>query len=193
VRAAAALSAEGYRVVVTGARGERELTAKVAGTHGLDLGGATDLRQLAGVLAGARVAVAGNTGPAHLAAAVGTPVVSLFAPVVPAERWRPYGVPHVLLGDQEAACAGSRARRCPSPGHSCLDGVSDAEVLAAVAALRDARPGGMNASDQARKTSRAEPGAVPWPGPRDVPDPGGGPEDVPDPGGGPETERGATV
>ncbi|MFF7266412.1 glycosyltransferase family 9 protein [Streptomyces sp. NPDC008159] len=134
-QAAAALSAAGHRVVVTGGPDERDLTSYVAGGHALDLGGATDLRQLAGVLAGARVMVAGNTGPTHLAAAVGTPVVCLFAPVVPAERWRPYGVPHVLLGDQGAACAGSRARRCPLPGHPCLDGVGDRQVLAAVAAL----------------------------------------------------------
>ena len=65
--------------------------------------------------------MAPNTGAAHLAAAVGTPVVSLFAPVVPAERWAPYGVPTVLLGDQDAPCAGSRARSCPVPGHPCLD------------------------------------------------------------------------
>jgi ADP-heptose:LPS heptosyltransferase len=136
-RAVAALSAAGHRVVVTGGRSERELTARVAGRHALDLGGATDLPQLAGVLAGARAVVAGNTGPAHLAAAVGTPVVSLFAPVVPAERWAPYGVPHILLGDPHAACADTRARHCPVPGHPCLDGIGDAEVLAAVAALTD--------------------------------------------------------
>ncbi|MEU0219156.1 glycosyltransferase family 9 protein, partial [Streptomyces sp. NPDC006265] len=110
------LAAAGQRVVVTGGRGERELTAYVTGEHGLDLGGRTDAAELAGVLAGARAVVTGNTGPAHLAAAVGTPVVSLFAPVVPAERWRPYGVPYVLLGDQDAPCADSRARNCPVPG-----------------------------------------------------------------------------
>ncbi|MFF8640931.1 glycosyltransferase family 9 protein [Streptomyces sp. NPDC015345] len=140
-RAAAALSAAGHRVVVTGGPDERDLTAKVAGRHALDLGGATDLRRLAGVMARARVVVAGNTGPTHLAAAVGTPVVCLFAPVVPAERWAPYGVPHVLLGDQHAACADTRARECPLPGHPCLDGVDDAEVLAAVARLTDRAPG----------------------------------------------------
>jgi hypothetical protein len=107
------------------------------------------------------VAVTGNTGPAHLAAAVGTPVVSLFAPVVPAERWRPYGVPSVLLGDQRAECAGTRARRCPTPGHPCLDGIDDAEVLAAVAALsgdrgtrrKTDRPVGMNNLTETRKTA----------------------------------------
>ncbi|NED71484.1 glycosyltransferase family 9 protein, partial [Streptomyces sp. SID9944] len=76
--------------------------------------------------------VTGNTGPAHLAAAVGAPVVSLFAPVVPAERWRPWGVPYVLLGDQDAPCAGSRARTCPVPGHPCLESVTAHDVRAAV-------------------------------------------------------------
>ncbi|MFI8192305.1 glycosyltransferase family 9 protein [Streptomyces sp. NPDC085946] len=152
-RAVAALSAEGYRVVVTGGRAERELTARVAGRHGLDLGGATDLRHLAGVLARARAVVAGNTGPAHLAAAVGTPVVSVFAPVVPAERWAPYGVPHVLLGDQGAACAHTRARHCPVPGHPCLDGIGDAEVLAAVAALAEGGTEG-DARDRGEQTER---------------------------------------
>jgi ADP-heptose:LPS heptosyltransferase len=136
-----ALVAEGRRVVVTGGTAERPLTARVAGRRPgvVDLGGRVDLAGLAGVLAGAEVVVVGNTGPAHLAAAVGTPVVSLFAPVVPAGRWRPWGVRHVLLGDQRAACAGSRARVCPVPGHPCLDGVPVEEVVAAVGALAPLR------------------------------------------------------
>lgn len=131
-RAVAALAGAGHRVVVTGAASEKELTAAVAGEHALDLGGRTGLHELAGVLAGARAAVVGNTGPSHLAAAVGTPVVCLFAPVVPPGRWAPYGVPHVLLGDRRAPCAGSRAVSCPVAGHPCLDGIGDQEVLAAL-------------------------------------------------------------
>ena len=77
----------------------------------------------------------GNTGPAHLAAAVGTPVVSLFAPVVPAGRWAPWRVRSVVLGDQAAACAGTRARECPVPGHPCLTGVAPADVADAVTRL----------------------------------------------------------
>lgn len=130
-----ALAAAGHRVVVTGGPEERALTARVAGRHGLDLGGRTDMARLAGVLAGAQAVVVGNTGPAHLAAAVGTPVVSLFSPVVPASRWAPYGVPHVLLGDQDAPCRGSRARQCPVPGHPCLAGVRAQDVVQAVRQL----------------------------------------------------------
>jgi ADP-heptose:LPS heptosyltransferase len=134
-----ALVRAGHRVVVTGGPAERALTAQVAGAGALDLGGATDLAGLADVLARADAVVVGNTGPAHLAAAVATPVVSLFAPVVPAERWRPWRVPHALLGDQDVACALTRARRCPVPGHPCLDGIAPDRVVHAVQTLTDTR------------------------------------------------------
>ncbi len=127
-----ALADAGHRVLVTGGPGERALTAAVAGTRGTDLGGALSLAELAAVLDGAAAVVVGNTGPAHLAAAVGTPVVSLFSPVVPAARWAPYGVPTVLLGDQDAPCRLTRARECPVPGHPCLASVTAADVVAAV-------------------------------------------------------------
>jgi ADP-heptose:LPS heptosyltransferase len=128
----------GHRVVVTGSSRDQELTAFVAGPGGadvVDLGGRTSLAELADVLAGAEAVVVGNTGPAHLAAAVGTPVVSLFAPVVPAARWRPWGTPHILLGDQDERCAGSRARVCPVPGHPCLASVAPADVFSAIERL----------------------------------------------------------
>jgi ADP-heptose:LPS heptosyltransferase len=134
-----ALAARGGRVVVTGGPGEGGLTAQVAGTEALDLGGRTTLGGLAAVLAGAEVVVCGNTGPAHLAAAVGTPVVSLFAPTVPASRWRPWQVPHVLLGDQGLPCAGCRARDCPVVGHPCLAGVGVDDVLRALDSLAGGR------------------------------------------------------
>ncbi|MFC4907182.1 glycosyltransferase family 9 protein [Actinomadura gamaensis] len=126
------LAESGRRVIVTGHRREKELTAEVAGVDALDLGGRTGLAELAAVLAGADAVVAGNTGPAHLAAAVGTPVVSLFAPTVPAKRWAPYAVPTVLLGDQDAPCRDTRATVCPVPGHPCLTSVQASEVVRAV-------------------------------------------------------------
>jgi ADP-heptose:LPS heptosyltransferase len=129
----AALLARGTSVRVTGAPGERGLTEYVAADSGaVDLGGATTFAELAGVLAGASAVVVGNTGPAHLAAAVGTPVVSIYAPTVPAVRWRPWGVPHVLLGDQDIACAGCRVRVCPFDGQPCLAVVRVSDVLEAI-------------------------------------------------------------
>ncbi|HEX2041409.1 MAG TPA: glycosyltransferase family 9 protein [Acidimicrobiales bacterium] len=157
-----ALAEQGRKVVVTGGPGEESLTALVAGARAgagagrrapagpgevADLGGATDLATLAVVLAGADAVVVANTGPAHLAAAVGTPVVSLFAPTVPAARWRPWSVPCRLLGHQDIGCAGCRARACPIPGHPCLGAVTVADVVAAVDELAPLRrPVGRRAS-----------------------------------------------
>ncbi|BFU45140.1 HAD-IIIA family hydrolase [Krasilnikovia sp. MM14-A1004] len=136
-RIVAALVAAGNRVLVTSGPGERRLAAEVAGIAG-EPAGRTSLSELAALLAGASCVVAGNTGPAHLAAAVGTPVVSLFAPTVPYGKWGPYRVPHVRLGRPDAACRDTRATSCPVPGHPCLTTIDPAEVVAAVATLRAA-------------------------------------------------------
>jgi ADP-heptose:LPS heptosyltransferase len=93
------------------------------------------------VLAGAACAVVGNTGPAHLAAALGTPVVSLFAPTVDFGQWAPYRVPLVRLGTAGAPCRGTRATECPVPGHPCLSDVDPRDVVAAVRTLAAGRPG----------------------------------------------------
>jgi ADP-heptose:LPS heptosyltransferase len=128
----AAMVQAGHRVIVTGGPDESELTARVAGDVAVDLGGQTTLATLASVYAAADVVVVPNTGPAHLAAAVGAPIVSLFAPVVPESQWLPYATRVLRLGDQDAACRRSRARECPVAGHPCLDGITDADLLAAV-------------------------------------------------------------
>jgi ADP-heptose:LPS heptosyltransferase len=133
-----ALARQGRRIVVTGGPGERALTRRVAGTRALDLGGRTSLGELADILAGAACVVTGNTGPAHLAAAVRTPVVSLYAPTVPVQRWHPWGVPCELLY-VPVPCAGCRARICPVPGHPCINDVEVDAVLRAVARLCDER------------------------------------------------------
>ena len=142
-RLVARLAEVGYQVVVTGAPSERELCAGVAGAAPgvVDLSGTTGLAGLAEVLAGADAVVVGNTGPAHLAAAVGTPVVSLYAPTVPASRWRPWRVPHVLLGLQDIGCAGCRSRVCPIPGQPCIGCIEVDDVVAAVAGLTQATVG----------------------------------------------------
>ena len=137
--AVAELVGRGRRVVLTGSADERELTAAAAGkprcrsgAQVVDLGGRTSLAELAAVVARADAVMVANTGVAHLAAAVQTAVVSLFAPVVPAACWSPYGVPVALLGDQHAPCRGSRAVHCPVPGHPCLTGVSAAAACDAL-------------------------------------------------------------
>ncbi|GAA4603910.1 histidinol-phosphate phosphatase family protein [Actinoplanes octamycinicus] len=130
-----ALEEAGHRVVVTAGPGERVLASYVGGSV-VEPASLTDLAHL---VAGASCLVVGNTGPAHLAAAVGTPVVSLFAPTVPYAQWGPYRVPAIRLGRAGAPCRDTRATTCPIPGHPCLSTVDPADVLEAVTRL-GARP-----------------------------------------------------
>ncbi|MGH9126161.1 MAG: glycosyltransferase family 9 protein [Acidimicrobiales bacterium] len=138
-----ALAAAGWRVVITGTAGDwppagaPPLKSTGPGKV-LNLVGRTDVATLAQVVAGAGVLIAGNTGPVHLAAAVGTPVVSVFAPTVALESWRPWRVPSVILGDQAIACRHCRSRICPFPGQPCTSSVSTGEVVAAVEKLAPA-------------------------------------------------------
>ena len=133
---------DGWQVALTGSAAERSLTGRLvtavsraAAVAIEDLAGRLDVPQLAAVLDRAAVTVVANTGPAHLSAAVGTPVVSLFAPVVPALRWAPFGVPVQLLGDQDAPCRDTRWTTCRIRGHPCLSSVSADQIASAVRLL----------------------------------------------------------
>jgi ADP-heptose:LPS heptosyltransferase len=94
------LTQQGERVVVTGSAAEREAAQRIATAAGLlptaVLAGRTGLLALAGVIATARLVVAGDTGVAHLASAYRTPSVLLFGPVPPSE-WGPPAGPHTVL------------------------------------------------------------------------------------------------
>ncbi|MGW6566325.1 glycosyltransferase family 9 protein [Streptomyces sp. NPDC054975] len=97
------LRENGHRVVITAGRGERATAAEVARAAGLPasavLGGAADLPfpALAALFAEARCVIVGDTGPAHLASALGTPSVVLFGPVSPALWGPPPDGPHRAL------------------------------------------------------------------------------------------------
>lgn len=139
-----ALTSRGRRVVITGAPSERFLAAHLRSRAAspdrvMDLSGRTDFASLAVTIAGGDAIVCGNTGPAHIAAAVGTPVVSIYAPTVPAVRWRPWMVPHVILGRQDIGCSGCRARRCPIAEHPCVSGIPVASVVDALESVRRRR------------------------------------------------------
>ncbi|MBC5825625.1 MAG: glycosyltransferase family 9 protein [Candidatus Eremiobacteraeota bacterium] len=132
------LAARGDRVVVTGGPEDDEVACAVAGpqrANVLNFAGQTHFTQFARILGEASVVVSGNTAAAHVAAAVGTATVSLFPPTIPAVRFRPWQVPHVLLGDQTISCAGCRARVCPVEGHPCIESVSVQDALAAIDSL----------------------------------------------------------
>ncbi len=116
------LAEQGLPVVVSGPAAERELVDAVTadGTPGVvGLAGALDVPGLAGLLAGAAAAVTNNSGGMHLADAVGTPVVAIFAGTEDEGQFRPRSVPAVVLR-VPTECSPCRQFHCPY-GLECLD------------------------------------------------------------------------
>lgn len=132
---AAALARDGQVVCLTGGPGDRgaaERARPAAGAAVRDLVGATSLRELVALTARARLFVGCDTGPMHLAAALGVPVVALFGPADPA-RTGPYGAGHVVLRESPP-CAPCGKKSCPLPRHACMEDLTLERVLAAVRA-----------------------------------------------------------
>lgn len=126
----------GCRVVLTGDEGEVDLVGMVARRmrqRAVSAVGRASFAEFAALISVSDLVVTNNTGPAHVAAAVGTPVVDLFALTNPPDQWRPWGVPHRLLY-REVPCAKCYSRVCPF-GQECLAGVQPEDVVAAAAEL----------------------------------------------------------
>lgn len=133
--AAQRLAQDGCRIVVTGSPAEADLAESVRGAAGgraWSLAGCLGLPQLGAVLARADLLVANNTGPVHLAAAVGTPVVDLYAQTNP--QHTPWAVPHrTLFHDVE--CRWCYRSVCPQGHHHCLRLVQPEEIVIAAREL----------------------------------------------------------
>jgi 3-deoxy-D-manno-octulosonic-acid transferase/heptosyltransferase-1 len=130
------LMTEGLQVVFTGGKEDRLFIDEMTGTLGssaVRLDGQTTLRGLAAVYRSASVVVSTDTGPMHLAAAVGTPVVALFGPTAP---WRtgPYGEGHVVLR-AGVSCSPCFSRSCKAKDlepTACMKRITVEQVVAAV-------------------------------------------------------------
>jgi ADP-heptose:LPS heptosyltransferase len=109
-----------------------------AGVSSHSLAGQLSLDELAALLAAAPLLIANNTGPVHLAAAVGTPVVDLYALTNP--QHTPWQVPHRVLS-HDVPCRYCYKSVCPAGHHDCLRLVDPQEVVtAALTLLQEARP-----------------------------------------------------
>jgi len=133
------LQQEGYgAVVMIGGPDERVDVAAVRAemkTPAIDLAGTTTVGLLPALLSKASVLITNDSGPMHIAAAVGTSVVALFGPTS-AVRTGPYGVGHdVLTG--KVPCSPCFSRTCHNTlPLECLRTVSPQQVLAAARAQR---------------------------------------------------------
>ncbi|QTO52026.1 glycosyltransferase family 9 protein [Burkholderia latens] len=122
-------------IAVTGSAGERALIEAVcerAGPRAVPLAGALPLGELGALIEAADLLLSNNSGPVHLAAALGTPVVDLYALTNP--QHTPWRVPHRTL-NVDVPCRNCYRSVCNQPGHPCLLGVSVDDVVAATHAL----------------------------------------------------------
>lgn len=120
-------------VAVGGARerGRAEAICSPLGPDALNAAGETTVMQCAALAGRCGVFVSNDTGPMHLAAAVGTPVVAIFGPTDPGAT-APLG--ERMIVRRGAACAPCTARRCPAD-HRCMTAVTAEDVFAAVKGL----------------------------------------------------------
>ncbi len=135
-------------VVLTGGPGDRALVDRVRRAldprvQAVDVAGQLDLIALAAVLERLDLLITGDTGPMHLAAAVGTPLVAIFGPSDPA-RYGPLAARARIVRVDLPCSPCNRIRTPPARcvGHvpDCLTGVSVAQVLdAALDLLGDGR------------------------------------------------------
>ena len=121
----------GFKAVLVGGPGDRAALEDIKdkiGAGAINLAGLTDLPELAEVLRRARFAVTVDSGPMHLAAAVGTRCVSIFGPTAP---WRtgPYGTGHIVVR-KGLDCSPCFSRKCADP--ECMTGITVDDILAAM-------------------------------------------------------------
>ncbi len=145
--AEAAANELGALVLIFGRPGEAPWAAEAASARPgqvLDVTGHTDVAALAALLAQSDILVCNDSGPMHVAAAVGTPVVALFGSSDPA-RTGPVGPGHVVVREP-VECSPCFARTCPLPAspYECFERIGVEQVLEAVAdrlAVRSAESG----------------------------------------------------
>jgi heptosyltransferase-2 len=132
------LAARGHPVVLVGGPGDvAELDAVRAGLDAPPLldTRALSIAQLIDTVAGFGVLVAGDSGPVHIASALGIPTVALFGPTSP-QRWGPLGAQHrvVTRGLACSPCSNHGSAHCPLGTHACLREIGSEEVAAAALA-----------------------------------------------------------
>jgi lipopolysaccharide heptosyltransferase II len=125
------------RVVLIGGRDERYVgkqMMRAMRTAPIDLMGETMLKELIALLRRARLLITNDSGPMHLAAAVGTPVIALFGPTDPS-RTGPYGAGHTVLRSG-VLCSPCFSRRCTNAVElECLTSIRPENVIEAAMSL----------------------------------------------------------
>ena len=124
-----------FQVIFTGSESERDLVEGIQAetdTDSYSLVGCLNLAELAGLIEIAHLLISNNTGPVHIAAALGTPVVDLYALTNP--QHTPWGVPNRVLF-HDVPCKFCYKSICPEGHYHCLRLVTPDEVFRAACEL----------------------------------------------------------
>ncbi|MFW6001018.1 MAG: lipopolysaccharide heptosyltransferase I [Halanaerobium sp.] len=119
----------GYFIIFTGSSNDREAINRFASKSDAyaNLAGRTDLEELTEIYNRAELYIGGDTGPTHLAAAVGLTVVALMGPTDP-ETHGPYGDNHVVIQDNSLECLRCWDKHC-SRNMQCMKSITVDQVL----------------------------------------------------------------
>ena len=130
------LSAQGFQVIFVGADRDLEkinATLSLIGHKAYNLGGSLSIGELMALFEMSSLFLGNDSGPMHLAAAMGTPVVALFGPV-DERRWRPLSPNSVVLRGQEP-CDDCRSKRKDCDNFPCITLLSPNKVKEAIGEL----------------------------------------------------------
>jgi lipopolysaccharide heptosyltransferase II len=129
------LSVEGIQIIFSGDQSEVELVSSIQdqlSSPSINLAGQVSLGGLAALLKIAPLLISNNTGPVHMAAAVGTPVVDIYALTNP--QHTPWEVPHRVLS-HDVPCRNCFKSVCPMGHHNCLRLIKPESIAAAALEL----------------------------------------------------------
>jgi heptosyltransferase III len=135
---ASELTKLGYQVVITGGKTEETLVNKVtqeAKNNVKSFISTLNLKEFAAFIQTAKLFVANSTGPLHIAAAVGTPVIGFYppVPVMSPKRWGPLTDKKTVFVPDPALCPRCKGGECR--GNDCMDQISVHQVLEAATKL----------------------------------------------------------
>jgi predicted lipopolysaccharide heptosyltransferase III len=121
-------------ILITGSIDERDRVSDIAKSSKIDvhnLAGKTSLGELAAILKKCRLLIGIDSAPIHIAAAVGTPTITIFGPSSPI-NWAPQGKHHYVIY-KDLPCVPCRQKGCNNSEVSrCLDELSVEEVIPVV-------------------------------------------------------------
>ncbi|MBE9532249.1 MAG: lipopolysaccharide heptosyltransferase II, partial [Proteobacteria bacterium] len=118
-------------VVLAGSEADKHLTGEIieyAGASAVDMAGHTTLNELTALLSLAGFIVTVDSGPMHIASAIGKPVIALFGATAPG-RTGPYGKDNIII-ESELDCSPCFKRECAEP--NCMELVSAEQVMKAI-------------------------------------------------------------